>query len=218
MKKFIFFILLLLPIYVYALADTATAPATFKEGQDYLVLPDNASTETTKSKNNITIIEFFNYGCPACFKLDPYLEQWLAHKPKNIIFERIPVVFEPGWTIYAKTYLALIQLKLEHKITPIIFNAIHTDNLDLSNIDAMSDFLNSKELTKENFLNTYNSPNIDIALAKNKKITNDFLVFQIPGIVIDGKYKVDPSLSGGDYPRLIQTINYLINLEKHSKK
>jgi thiol:disulfide interchange protein DsbA len=214
MKKFIFIILLLIP--VWAFADTPPSPS-FQAGKDYLILPHNNSTETAKSKGTIKIIEFFNYGCPACFNLEPYLEKWLAHKPKNIIFERIPVIFESDWSIYAKTYLTLVQLKREDKITPVIFKAIHTDNMDLSSVDAMADFLNSAEISKTQFLNIYHSPDIDLAIARNKKITNDFLIFQIPGIVIDGKYKVDPSLSGGNYPRLLETVDYLINLEKQAK-
>lgn len=221
MKKFIglFTYLFLLPILAFAEVKTpAAAPPTFEEGKDYLTIPSNASTNSIKTKGKITVIEFFNYGCPACSKLDPALEKWLEHKPHNVVFERIPVVFDPDWDVYTKTYLVVHQLDLSQKITPVIFKAIHDDGIDLSNKDAMADFLNGKELKKEKFLNLYNSPGIDIEMAKNKKITNDFLIFQIPGIVIDSKYKVDPSLSGSDPARLIETVDYLIKLESKPMK
>ena len=221
MKKFIglFLLIFLLPILAFADAEPpAPAPATFEEGKDYLAIPSNPSTDSVKTKDKITVIEFFNYGCPACSKLDPALEKWAANKPHHVVFKRIPVVFDPGWDVYAKTYLVVHQMNLDEKVTPAIFKAIHDDGIDLSNKDAMADFLNGKELKKEDFLNLYNSPEIDIDMAKNKKITSDFLVFQIPGIVIDGKYKVDPSLSGGDSARLIETVDYLIKLESKTTK
>lgn len=219
MKKFMsaLLFLCLMPALAFADTETPASAPTFQAGKDYLVLPNNPSSEILKTNDKITVVEFFNYGCPACFRLDPYLEKWLEHKPQNVIFKRIPVVFDPGWDVYGKTYLVVNQLDLSQKITPVIFKAIHDDGIDLSNKNAMADFLNGKELKKENFLSAYNSPEIDIQMAKNKKITNDFMVFQIPGIVIDGKYKVDPSLSGGNFPRLIETVDYLIKLESHAK-
>jgi thiol:disulfide interchange protein DsbA len=214
MKK-AFLILFLFPLLAFGQAQPVPQPS-FQAGADYLVLPPNSSTGSLLNKNKVTVVEFFSYGCPACFKLEPQLEQWLLHKPQDVVFERIPVVFESSWEVYARTYYITKELKLENKFSPTIFNAIHNDNLTLNSKDAMASFLNSSEVAKKTYLNLYNSPAIDMQLSKDKKIINDYMIFQIPGIVVDGKYKLDPSLSGGNYPRLIDTLNYLINLEKHS--
>jgi thiol:disulfide interchange protein DsbA len=108
---------------------------------------------------------------------------------------------------------------IHQEISPTIFDGLQKDHLDLGTPDRMADFFASHfKIKKDIFMNTYDSPTIDAQLANNQKIMNDFMVFQVPGIVIDGKYKVDPSLAGNDPKRLIETLNYLIQKEKTEKK
>lgn len=212
MKKWFIF-----SLFLFSFVSTtvfAQTPASFVEGRDYVTLPDNDSTKTLQDKNHVKVIEFFSYGCPACFKLEPHLEKWLQHKPKNIVFERVPVVFESGWEVYAKTYLVLSSLNMDKTLSSKIFLGIHLDNLDLGDKERMAAFLNPQGLAKEKYLGLYDSPAIDLALSNDKKIAEDYKIFQIPGIVINGKYKVDPSLSGADYDRLFATVNYLIHKEQ----
>lgn len=208
---FCFYLLIFTPMAVFA----QIAPS-FEEGRDYIVLPDNDSTKNLQDKNQVKVVEFFSYGCPACFKLEPHLEKWLQHKPKNILFERIPVVFESGWEVYARTYLILSSLNLDKALSPKIFIGVHVDNLDLTDKNSMAAFLNTQGITKEKYLALYDSPSLDLSLSNDKKIANDYKIFQIPGIVVDGKYKVDPSLSGPNYDRLFLTVDYLIHKEKKS--
>jgi len=213
MKKWFAFLICLLS-FASAATFAQQKTSSFIEGRDYVTLPDNDSTKTLQDKNRVKVIEFFSYGCPACFKLEPHLEKWLQHKPKNIVFERVPVVFESGWEVYAKTYLILSSLNMDKALSSKIFLGIHLDNLDLGDKERMAAFLNPQGLAKEKYLSLYDSPAIDLALSNDKKIATDYKIFQIPGIVINGKYKVDPSLSGADYDRLFATVNYLIHKEQ----
>ncbi|MDX1351420.1 MAG: thiol:disulfide interchange protein DsbA/DsbL, partial [Thiomicrorhabdus sp.] len=44
------------------------------------------------------VIEVFGYSCPHCYHLEPSLHEWLKNKPKDVHFERMPVVFNhPNW-------------------------------------------------------------------------------------------------------------------------
>ncbi|MGH8119113.1 MAG: thiol:disulfide interchange protein DsbA/DsbL, partial [Gammaproteobacteria bacterium] len=61
---------------------------------------DNAPAKTyetitpqpTSSGDKIEVIEFFWYGCPHCFDLEPTLDKWLAAKPDDVEFRRIPAI------------------------------------------------------------------------------------------------------------------------------
>lgn len=194
-------------LILFCLLFTATSFAdTFQEGRDYLTLP---TTTTTPSKH-ATIVEFFSVGCPWCYHLEPQLEQWLKTKPKNITFERVPVEFEPAWTTYATAYYVANGLGVENKIVPALFDAIQKQNRDLTNEDAMADFFAANGVNKKEFLSAYNSPTVKINLAKGRQLINDYVIYQVPTIVINGKYKVDPSLAGSN-ERMLQIVNYLIN-------
>jgi len=217
MKKFFSFLIytvLFFPLMAFGKEDT-----NFKAGRDYLEIPASASSINLNPKNKVMVIEFFSYGCPACSRLNPTLETWLKNKPNHVEFDRVPVEFESDWHLYARTYYVAKILGVRSDFSPVIFDAIHKDHLDLGTPERMADFFRTHfKIKTADFLSTLGSPVVDAELANNQKVMNDFMVFQIPGIVIDGKYKVDPSLSGNNPHRLIETINYLIHEEKQEKK
>ena len=71
----------------------------------YYVAPKNAFTAQFDLPYKVTVVEFFSTGCPACTKLNPALEKWLLDKPAYVQFEKIPVVFAPGWDKLAREYV-----------------------------------------------------------------------------------------------------------------
>lgn len=200
--------------------STVLASTLYEEGKDYVVLKPNSATPYLHDdeKGRVKVVEFFSYGCPACFKLEPHLEKWLAHKPHHVYFERIPVMFQPDWMIYAKYYFALESLNLQKtSIHQAIFNAIQVQNLDLTQINTMESFLSGQGINQTHFIDAYHSPQIDLDMVNAKKIATNAMVFQVPAIVIDGKYKVDPSLSGSNYGHLFKTVNHLVQLSFKEK-
>ncbi len=65
----------------------ALAHAGFEEGRHYLALPFPAQVETG---DKIEVREFFWYGCPHCYVLEPALKSWLKKMPANAQFVRTP--------------------------------------------------------------------------------------------------------------------------------
>src|SRR5688572_6681260 len=94
LKKFVSLLLFFVSITAFA--------EEFVAGKDYIVLP--ASSTEAPTSNLIPVKEFFSYGCPWCFKLEPNLENWVAAHKEKIEFTRIPVVFKKDWELYAKAY------------------------------------------------------------------------------------------------------------------
>ena len=73
MKRLFLALTLLLPL------PLAAAPA-YVEGRHYLEL---ALPQPTETGNKIEVREFFWYGCPHCFSLEPSLEKWLKTMPEE---------------------------------------------------------------------------------------------------------------------------------------
>lgn len=220
MKKFLGFLLFSLGLIFSVNAFAADENNNnFEAGRDYLVLPLSTSSKAFNPPNKISVVEFFSYGCPACFHFDPTLESWLKHMPAQVDFDRIPVTFESDWHLYARAYYVAKIIGIEDKISSDMFNGLQTQRLDLGTPERMAAFFHKNFNVKtEIFMNTYDSPVVDQEMAASQRAINDFMIFQVPGLIIDGKYKVDPSMSGSNPNRLINTVNYLIQLEKKTKK
>ena len=65
-------------LFSAACSDADTGSGGFQAGRDYTEVP---SPPTPADPKRITVEEFFWYGCPHCFSLDPAVEQWRASKP-----------------------------------------------------------------------------------------------------------------------------------------
>ena len=63
--------------------------AQFELGKHYVQLPSGSVVETD---DKIEVREFFWYGCPHCYSLEPYLERWLKTKPDEVAYVRTPGV------------------------------------------------------------------------------------------------------------------------------
>ena len=58
-----------------ATAETATDTPTFIEGKHYTLITPRREIPNAPA-DKIIVQEFFWYGCPHCFHLEPYLSQW----------------------------------------------------------------------------------------------------------------------------------------------
>jgi len=87
-KRTLLFTFLLAVFIAPFSACAEDVPATPVKNENYQVLEQQQKDEATQP-GKVHIIEFFNYGCPACFQTDPYLEKWLqANAEKDTKTER----------------------------------------------------------------------------------------------------------------------------------
>jgi predicted DsbA family dithiol-disulfide isomerase len=82
MKSLILATLLISALSAVAV-PAAGLPAGFQQVPEPATVPNPARVE---------VIDFFWYGCPYCNLFEPQLQDWLANKPDNVDFIRIPAV------------------------------------------------------------------------------------------------------------------------------
>lgn len=214
--RYIAIVLFILPIAAFA----ADQPQ-FVVGKDYEIITPNKTLPNDDSNANgkIVVEEFFSYGCPFCFRLEPQLEKWLANKPANVEFKRVPVVFESGWDVYAKAYYTAEALGVTDKMTPAIFNAIHNQGQNLNDAAAMETFFIKQGVSKQDFDSAFNfSPSIGMELNRGTQLMQSYQVLVIPTFVVAGKYKTNAQLVNGDNTRLLQIVDFLINKAANPQK
>lgn len=215
MKYFIRFIIsyILLGISFSAIA----ASAEFIEGKDYEIVINNANVPPFP-ENKITVQEFFSYGCPWCYQLEPELQIWLKKKPDNVAFERVPVIFEKYWDNYAKAYYIAKALGVEKQLTPKLFNAIQEQNKTLGTESAMEAFFISKGIKKDVAESAFQpSPSLDAQVKQGPQLMQAYQVYVIPAIVVDGKYRTDLRLAA-DQKRFMNIVSFLVAKREAEKR
>ena len=68
------------------------------------------STEKQQESKDIIIYEFFWYGCPHCYNLEPTMDRIEADLEKDTKVVKLPVALRDSWIPHAKLYYALKQM------------------------------------------------------------------------------------------------------------
>jgi thiol:disulfide interchange protein DsbA len=68
-----------------------------------------------------TVVEFFSYACPGCSAVEPDFKRYLESKPQNVVFIRVPVVFNAGWDLAAKMYYTHEKLGVSEQLHDLTF-------------------------------------------------------------------------------------------------
>lgn len=202
----------------FLLTISICSAATFKAGTDYTVLTAAQIAKVNPAptaKGKVKVIEFFNYGCPACAYAEPAIEQWLKTKPRYVEFTRLPVAFEQGWDTYAKAYYVAKALGIEDKITPNLFYAIHGKDdrqyHDLSSTKAIINFFVQQGVKPDVAKNAFtgsSAATLELQIKQNLTTMANYGVYGTPTFVVGDKYTVSLSQAKST-KRFMQIVDYL---------
>jgi len=56
----------------------------------------------SKLRAKVEVLEFFWYGCPHCYNLQPTLHDWMKTMPKDVEYRRVPTIFRESWVRHAR--------------------------------------------------------------------------------------------------------------------
>ena len=198
--------------FMLALSNSATLAEEFAEGSDYNII--SPRMETTVGDGKIEVIEFFWYGCPHCYTVEPYIKGW--EMPADVELVRIPATFSERWIIHAKVYYALESLdRLD--LHEVFFNAIHgrQQRRDLVSEDKIAEFLASfsSGISEDKFTKAYNSFVVNAKIQKADRLVREYAIKSVPTFIVNGRYLTSPSMVGSSQ-RLIGALDYLTSLER----
>lgn len=190
--------------------------AAIDEGIEYqLITP----AQPTITKDKIEVVEMFWFGCPHCYHFEPDLNDWLAKKPDNVVFVRIPAVFSAPWALHARAYYTAQTLGLydndSHKFHDAFFDEFHNKKNQLMTKQALQAFFARFGVSADDFNNTFNSFAVNIKVNRATTLSKRYQLQGVPSLIINGKYRVDGPMAGGR-KGMIKVTNFLI--DKESKK
>lgn len=200
----------LLGLVIAAVFSTAAhAQSAFREGVDYQLISPPVKTS---SPDKVVVTEIFWYGCPHCFKFEPFVERWSAKLPEGVVFEQVPSSLNPRWTEHARTYYSFKMMGVLDQAHKAFFDAIHLERARLTSLDTIAEFVAKIGLDEKTFRETYFSFPVETQIRKNIQKEKKYGHRGVPAVIVNGKYLVSASAAGSNQ-RMIEIMNHLVARE-----
>jgi len=180
---------------------------TNKTTQQYAELPISVQNnylvkeQLKQDCNKIQVVEFFSYACPACYKIEPEVQQFKdsIKNNDNIIFKKFPVVFHEAWKNSAKLFLTIDKLNINDKFQSYVFNVIQNDisnNLTEYDIRKIIDNFNQKnpnnKINGKEFIKVFNLNIINRDVKNAMRLFYALNLTGTPVFIVNAKYIVSP--------------------------
>ena len=177
--------------------------------QKYIQISNQKQTESDK----IVIYEFFWYGCPHCYNLEPTMDRIESSLGKDTVLIKIPVALRDTWEAHAKAYYALQQMKLDDDLHEKVFTEIHINNNRLDTKEKLEQFIQEEGFNSKRFSEIFDSFGTDLRVKKASRLANQYQITSVPTLIINGKYKTSGSLVSS-YEELYDVVQLLIDKER----
>lgn len=187
----------------------APSPAGTPEGSYEDVRP----VQPTQTEGKIEVLEFFWYGCPHCYSFEPLLDKWLATKPADVEFIRVPGVLSANWLAHARAFYVAQKLGVLDKIHQPLFDALHKEKKTIFTEEQLQAFFESHGVAAEDFKRAYDSAETTTRIKQALLLAQNYQVDGVPTVIINGKYRTSAS-QAGSYEALIQVIDALVARER----
>ena len=199
---------------VLAMAESPAAAREwqFKEGQHYVRMVP--TQPTVGGADKIEVAEFFWYGCPHCYDLEPFINRWAEGKDPNVRFVRIPATWNSLVKLHAQLYFTeevLARngvLKDAAGFREAVFQEYHRRGNRMTSEGAIAKIFARFGVSQEDFERTWSSFEVNQKLRVADDLARRYVISSVPAVVVNGKYRFGASEAGG-YPKLIELIDEL---------
>jgi thiol:disulfide interchange protein DsbA len=199
----------ILLLWLAAWLTLPVAAEEFEEDIDYQVVPTKGVADP---EGKVQVAEFFWYGCPHCWSLEPELEAWKAKLPEGVTFVRVPAPINERWALHARVFYALETMGALDRLHRPLFAAIHDERKPLFDRDAVAKFVAEHGVDEKGFLSTMDSFAVDAKVRQAETLTRRYGIDSVPTLVINGKYKTGPTLATSN-ERAMAIATYLVDRE-----
>lgn len=168
---------------------------------------------TTTGK--VEVVEFFWYGCPHCFALEPALEQWLAKLPPDVSFRRVPAGFTPQYELHQRVFYALEAMGQLGNVHRKLFNAIHLEKKRLNTEAEVTAFVAALGVDGPKFAETMKSFSVIGKVRQARQLADAYAIDGVPTLGVQGRWRTSASMAGG-VDRTFLVVDHLIDQARKS--
>jgi len=173
----------------------------------------------TSSGERIEVVEMFWYGCPHCYRLEPYIERWLEHKPDSVAYVRIPAIFNNRkvWELHARVYYVLELRGEVDRFHRLFFDAIHAQRRKMNTEDQVVAWFADQGFDAKKFRAELKSFAVQTKVNRAKLLTRRYNIDGVPSLIVEGKFRTGPSMAG-TYARTMPTVDALVEKARRERE
>lgn len=184
-------------------AGAAGAQGGPVEGRHYTKLAQPVPVSAPAGK--IEVVEFFSYGCPHCYALEPTLEGWAKRLPNDVVLKRVPVGFNALYENYQKIFYALEAMGQLEGMHMKVFNAIHQQRQRLDKEADIAAFMTANGLDGAKFIELYKSFSVQSKARQAQQLSQAYKIEGVPTMAVQGRYTTSGSQAGSNERALAVT-------------
>ena len=185
-------------------------PRRIAAGVDYSELRPALPTEAS---GKVEVLEFFWYGCPHCYTLEPLLEKWIAQLPADVVFRRVPAVLNDNWTREAAVFYTFEALGVLEKLHRPFFDAIHRERINTRNPATMAEWLRKRDVDVTRYEEAYKSFGVQSKVRRALQVSSAYRIDGTPAIAVQGRYTISAE-QARTQAGMLGTADYLIGVAR----
>lgn len=172
--------------------SASASPTDPKNGVEYRSLATPQQADAKK----VEVIEFFDYACPHCYKLDPALQAWVKKQGSNIIFKRVHISRTGTDLPQQKMFYTLEAMGLmTDALHTKIFTEMHVNGNRMNRDELAFDFVAKQGIDRQKFIDTYRGFGVQGHVRKATSMMDAYGVDSWPMFAVDGKYVTSPVMA-----------------------
>jgi len=199
---------------VLAVAETPVESREwqFKEGEHYVRMVP--TQPTVGGADKIEVAEFFWYGCPHCYDLEPFINDWVKDIDPGVRFVRVPATWNALVRLHGQLYYTeevLVRngvIKDPAGFRDSIFQEYHRRGNRMTTEDAINKLFARFGVSDDEFQRTWNSFEVNQKLRVADDLARRYSISSVPAIVVNGKYRAGAA-EAGSYPKLMELVDEL---------
>jgi len=183
--------------------------AKFEEGVHYEVIAEQATAKPE-------VAEYFSYFCPHCNRFEPVMmdvTKRLEGSDIKVQKNHVSFIGRQMGVEMQKAFAASELLKVEEKISPAIFSAIHDEKRRMTSRDDLRVIFIDAGIEGKKFDAAVNSFAVNGMVSRMDKNTRDKKIQGVPAVIVNGKYQINMGSlksSGEEFNvKLTQLIKFL---------
>jgi thiol:disulfide interchange protein DsbA len=184
--------------------------------QPFQYLELNPAQPVEAKNGKVEVVEFFWYGCPHCYSLEPHIESWLKKLPPDVEFRRVPAVFNERWGHDAAIFYTIEAMGLADKLHRPLFDAIHKDHLRTDSQAAFGEWLQKNGVEPKKFMDTMKSFGVQSKVRRATQQTIAYKIDGTPAMAVQGRYTVSAD-QGRTQQGMLQAVDSLVALARKQK-
>jgi thiol:disulfide interchange protein DsbA len=190
-----------------AWAGSVLAQGAPIEGKHYTKLAQQVPVSVPAGK--IEVVEFFSYGCPHCFALEPTMEVWAKRLPPDVVLKRVPVGFNALYETYQKIFFALEAMGQLDQMHRKVFEAIHQQRQRLDKESDLAAFMTANGVDGAKFIEHFKSFSVQSKARQAQQLSQAYKIDGVPTMGVQGRYTTSGAQAGSN-ERALAVADYLI--------